>query len=413
MSQAERQRYHVLKTVINCRVTLKDGCRTMGVSYRQAKRLKKRFEDEGAAGLLHGNRGRASPNAMESATKETIIRLSEQIYADFNDTHFTEKLNEVERIKVSRETVRRLRRTNGIKPKRKRRPKKHHKRRLRKAQEGMMVLWDGSPHRWFGDDQEPCCMMAAIDDATGKLLEAFFIEYEGSFAYLKLLEAIVGKHGIPACIYQDQHSALRRNDDNWSLQEQLAGKQEPTQVGLALESLGIRPIFALSPQAKGRVERLFGILQDRLMAEMNLWKIKTFKEANVFLREIYIADHNDRFAVEPQQTQKAWRKATRGLDLPRAISFRYSATVASDNCVRLGGQTIDIPEGPGHRGYAKARVQVHQLLDGSWRVYHKSKLIAETEPTPLKEPIRAKARRRSAAKGSSKESWVYMASAPT
>jgi hypothetical protein len=277
----------------------------------------------------------------------------------------------------------------------------------------MMVLWDGSPHRWFGDDQEPCCMMAAIDDATGKLLEAFFIEYEGSFAYLKLLEAIVGKHGIPACIYQDQHSALRRNDDNWSLQEQLAGKQEPTQVGLALESLGIRPIFALSPQAKGRVERLFGILQDRLMAEMNLWKIKTFKEANVFLRDVYMADHNDRFAVEPQQTQKAWRKATRGLDLPRAISFRYSATVASDNCVRLGGQTIDIPEGPGHRGYAKARVQVHQLLDGSWHVYHKSKLIAETEPTPLKEPIRAKARRRSAAKGSSKESWVYMASAPT
>ncbi len=384
----------------------------MGVSYRQAKRLKKRLEDQGAAGLIHGNRGRASPNAMEPATKETIIRLSQEPYADFNDTHFTEKLNEVEKIKVSRETVRRLRRANGIKPKRKRRPKRHYKRRPRKAQEGMMVLWDGSPHRWFGDDQEPCCMMAAIDDAAGKVLEAFFIEYEGSFAYLKLLEAIVTNHGIPISVYQDQHSALRRNDDNWSLEEQLAGEQEPTQVGLAFASLGIKPIFALTPQAKGRVERLFGILQDRLIAEMGLWKIKTLKEANAFLKDVFIADYNNRFAVEPQQIQKAWRKTSRTLDLRRAISFRYSATVASDNCVRLGGQTIDIPEGPGHRGYAKARVQVYQLLDGSWRVYHKNKLIAETEPTPLKEPIRSKARRKSTAKGVSKESWVYMASTP-
>jgi transposase InsO family protein len=349
---------------------------------------------------------------MEPATKETIIRLSQEPYADFNDTHFTEKLNEVEKIKVSRETVRRLRRANGIKPKRKRRPKKHYKRRPRKAQEGMMVLWDGSPHRWFGDDQEPCCMMAAIDDATGKVLGAFFIEYEGSFAYLKLLEAIVIKHGIPISVYQDQHSALRRNDSNWSLEEQLAGEQEPTQVGLALASLGIKPIFALTPQAKGRVERLFGILQDRLIADMGLWEIKTFKEANAFLRDVFIADYNNRFAVEPQQIQKAWRKTSRALDLPRAISFRYSAIVASDNCVRLGGQTIDIPEGPSRRGYAKARVQVHQLLDGSWRVYHKNKLIAETEPTPLKEPIRSKARKRSTAKGVSKENWVYMASTP-
>jgi transposase len=413
MSQAERQRYHVLGTVVNGQTTLKEASGAMGVGYRQGKRLKRSFEDEGAAGLIHGNRGRASPNAMEPEIKETIIRLSEQTYADFNDTHFTEKLNEVEGIKVSRETVRQLRRANGIKPKRRRRPKRHHKRRPRKAQEGMMVLWDGSPHRWFGDDQKACCLMAAIDDATSKLLEAFFIEYEGSFAYLKLLEAIVINYGIPASVYQDQHSALRRNDDNWTLQEQLAGQQEPTQVGLALSSLGIRPIFALTPQAKGRVERLFGTLQDRLIAEMGLWKIKTFGEANRFLRDAFITDFNNRFAVNPQQSQKVWRKTTSALDLPIAISFRYNATVASDNCVRLGGQIIDIPEGPGHRGYAKARVQVHQLLDGSWRVYHKNKLIAKGESTSLKEPIRAKARRRQKAKGSSDANWVYMASAPT
>ena len=122
-----------------------------------------------------------------------------------------------------------------------------------------MVLWDGSPHRWFGKERPSCCLMAAIDDATGKLLEAFFIPSECSLGYLKLLEKIVTRYGIPLSIYQDRHSALRRNDTNWTLQEQLAGEQEPTQVGWALKDLGITPIFALTPQAKGRVERLFAL----------------------------------------------------------------------------------------------------------------------------------------------------------
>lgn len=413
MSQKERQRYHVLKTVLDGRITLKEAGQAMGVSYRHAKRLKKRLELHGARGLIHGNRGRPAPNAVKPAVKERIIELSKDPYANFNDTHFTEKLNEQEGIRISRGTVRRLRRANGMKPKRKRRPKKHHRRRPRKAQEGMMVLWDGSPHKWFGDDEAPCCLMAAVDDATGKLLEAFFIEYEGSFGYLKLLNNMVRTYGIPVSIYQDRHSALHRNDGHWSLEEQLAGEQEPTQVGWTLKALGICPIFALSPQAKGRVERLFGTLQDRLVAELGFWKIKEIPEANIFLNEVFIPDYNRRFAVESQQVDKAWRKVPQGLDLQRTISFRYQATVANDNCIRLGGIVIDIAEGPRQRGYAKARVEVHQLLNGSWRAYYKNKLIAETEPTPLKEPIRAKPRKRSNAKGTSNETWVYMASAPT
>lgn len=276
-----------------------------------------------------------------------------------------------------------------------------------------MVLWDGSPHKWFGDDKAACCLMAAVDDATGKLLEAFFVEYEGSFAYLKLLNAMIMNYGIPGCIYQDRHSALHRNDNYWSLAEQLAGEQEPTQVGWVLKALGINPIFALSPQAKGRVERLFGTLQDRLIAEMELWKITEIQEANVFLKEVFIQDYNRRFAVAPQQVHKAWRKVPNGLDLKRIISFRYQATVANDNCIRLGDVVIDIPEGPRQRGYAKATVEVRQLLNGSWRVYYKDKLIAETQPTPLKEPIRAKPRKKPNAKAISNETWVYMASAPT
>jgi len=411
MSQKERQRYHLLKMVIGGKITLKETDNLMGVSYRQAKRLKKKLISKGAKGLIHGNRGRASPKALSRELAEKILELSLSKYSNFNDTHFTEKLKEGEGITVGRDTVRRLRRSNGIKPKRRRRARKHHKRRPRKPQEGMMVLWDGSPHRWFGNDTPPCCLMAAIDDATGKLCEAFFIPYECSFAYLKLLKSIVHTYGIPGSIYQDRHSTLHRNDDNWTLEEQLLGEQEPTQVGGALSSLGITPIFALTPQAKGRVERLFGVLQDRLIAEMGLWGIKEISEANTFLKELFIKDYNRRFAVKPETAQQAWRRVAKDVDIERTISFCYQAVVGNDNSVRLAGMLIDIAEGPGQRGYAKARVEVRQLLDGSWRVYYKDRLIAQTGPTPLKEPIRAKPRRKSKVRAASEEQWIYMASA--
>lgn len=152
MSQKERQRYHLLKMVVEGTITLKHASSVMGVTYRHAKRLKKKLATEGAGGLVHGNRGRPSARAVHPELSQRIIELSETTYPAFNDTHFTEKLNEVEGITVSRDTVRRLRRSNGIKPKRRRRAKKHHQRRPRKEHEGMMVLWDGSPHRWFGED---------------------------------------------------------------------------------------------------------------------------------------------------------------------------------------------------------------------------------------------------------------------
>ncbi|MBE9593189.1 MAG: hypothetical protein IMF19_06885, partial [Proteobacteria bacterium] len=169
--------------------------------------------------------------------------------------------------------------------------------------------------------------------------------------------------------------------------------------------------FALTPQAKGRVERLFGVLQDRLIAEMGLRNITEMAVANIFLTGHFIADYNRRFTVKPETAQRAWRKVPRNVDIERTISFRYEAVVGNDNTVRLGGMVIDIPECPGQRGYAKAKVEVRQLLDGSWRVYYKETLIAHTDPTPLKEPIRAKPRRKSKVRAASEERWIYMASA--
>lgn len=280
------------------------------------------------------------------------------------------------------------------------------------AQEGWMVLWDGSPHPWFGPEYPPCYLMAAIDDATGKLLAARFFPFEGASGYLWLLKKIIKRYGIAVIIYQDRHGALHRNDPHWTLEEQLAGRQEPTQVGWALEALGIRPIFALSPQARGRVEKLFGTLQDRLGAELRLEGICELKEANAFLKSKFMRSFNQRFAVAPRESEKAWRKLPKGLDVDRLISFQYTRVVGNDHTVRLGGLILDIPPGSERRSYAKAKVEVRQMLDGAWRIYYKDRLIAKYPPTTLQEPVRALPRKKHHLKGAISYQWVYLASAP-
>ena len=191
----------------------------------------------------------------------------------------------------------------------------------------------------------------------------------------------------------DRHGSLHRNDDHWSVEEQLAGEQTPTQVGQALRALGIEPIFALSPQAKGRVERLFNTLQDRLVQELRLAGINTLQEASHFVNGAFKADFNTRFAKPARESQTAWRALPKGLDVDRICSFSYQATVGNDNAVRLGGMMLDIPPGPRHRGYAKAHVEVRQLLDGRWRVYSKDQLLLETTPPVVQAPLRTLRRR--------------------
>jgi transposase len=410
MGQRELKRWHLMEMVEAKRITLREAGERIGVSYRQAKRIGRAIRERGIKALVHGNRGRSSNHRLKESLREKVLELSREVYWDFNDTHFTEKLREREGIDLDRETVRKLRREAGIAPKRRRRSPKHRKRRERKAQEGWMVLWDGSPHPWFGPEHSPCCLMAAIDDATGKLLAARFFPFEGSSGYLWLLKEIVNKYGIPTVIYQDRHGALHRNDSHWSLEEQLSGRQEPTQVGLALEALGIESIAALSPQAKGRIERLFGTLQDRLIAELRLQAIQSLEAANPFLKA-FIPRFNRRFSVCPRESEKAWRKLPPELDLDRMISFRYRSVVGKDNSVRIGGLILDLPPGPHRRSYAKAHVEVRQLLNGSWRVYYQNQLIAKHPSTELRDPVRALKHSRHI-KGASSEQWVYWASAP-
>jgi transposase len=393
------------------KITLGEAGKKIGVSYRQAKRIKGALRVKGIKGILHGNTGRIPWNRTADWVRQKVLELSRELYRDFNDMHFTEKLSEDQKIELSRETVRKLRRRAGIEPKRRRRAPGHRKRRERKAQEGAMVLWDGSPHHWLGPDQPACCLMAAIDDATGKVLVARFFPFEGSSGYLWLLREMVKRYGIPLVMYHDRHGSLYRNDSHWSLEEQLAGRQEPTQVGLALEALGIESIAALSPQAKGRIERLFGTLQDRLIAELGLEGVQSLQEANRFLKT-FIPRFNRRFALCPRESEKAWRKVPPELDLDRMISFRYRSVVGNDNSVRIGGLIVDLPPGPHRCSYAKAHVEVRQLLDGSWRVYYQNQLIAKHPSTELRDPVRALKHPRRI-KGAPSEQWVYWASAPS
>jgi hypothetical protein len=358
------------------------------------KRLGRKMKERGVQGVLHGNRGKAPWNKTGSEKIEQVLVLARGRYQGLNDTHLTEKLKEKEKIVVSRATVRTILRQAGIAAVRKRGVKRHYKRRERKAQEGALLLWDGSPHHWFGDQQGPCNLTAVIDDATGAFLQGAFTLEEDAQSYLICLRQVLLEKGIPLALYMDRHGILRRNDDHWTLQEQLAGEQTPTQVGQALRDLGIESIFALSPQAKGRVERLFNTLQDRLVQELRLAEITTSQQAMSFVNGPFKADFNARFAKPARQNQAAWRPLPKRLDVDRICSFRYEATVGNDNTVRLGGLILDIPPAPRHHGYAKARVDVRQLLDGRWRVYLKDQLLLETTPATVQAPLRTLRRRR-------------------
>ena len=394
MSEGQRKRWDAVARLTAGKLTVGEAARVLGLSVRQVRRIRGRVGEGGRAGLQHGNRGQVPVNKLGAAVRARILRLRRGKYRDFNDVHFTEKLAaEAPPLIVGVRTVRRLLRAAGVGAVRGRRPPQHRRRRDRKAQAGWMLLGDGSRHDWLEGRGPWLCLVAAIDDATGELLPgAHFVEQECAAGYLRVLRDVVATHGVPWSIYMDQHGALQRNDDHWTAAEELRGKQDPTQVGQALEALAIEAIYALSPQAKGRVERLWGTLQDRLVSELRLAGARTSADANAVL-ERYRPVHNRRFAIPPQDTTPAWRPLRRGLDLDRVCSFRYEATVLNDNTVHLAGMVLDIPPGPRGRSYRGKRVEVRQLLDRSWRVYLGDHVIATGPPTAHGE-LRAQRRRK-------------------
>ena len=412
LNSKEAHRARVMEQVSAGTVTLKEAARFMNVSYRQAKRIHGRWRQKGLAGLGHGNRGREAGHALAPELAAIILALHDEVYRDFNDTHFTEALQEREGITVSREKVRQILRVAGHGPKRTRRPQRGRRRRPRKTQAGVMMQWDGSPHHWFGREHPPCCLMCAVDDAESKVLGMLLVEAESSLAYLRLLDMVVRRHGVPLSVYQDRHGALVRTDGYWTIEEQLQGQQYPTHVGRVLQDLGIEAISALSPQAKGRIERSFGILQDRLIAELAYEGITDLETANRWLESHFIADYNRRFGVQAAEPGNAFTRIS-AQERYAKIAFAYEATVGNDNCIRLGGLMIDVPATRKRPSYAKAKVLVKQHLDGRWTVHYRDQVIARHEATVLAEPVRSWKRRTAGDRQRTRSmTQVYISSKP-
>ena len=276
------------------------------------------------------------------------------------DSHCTEKLREVEGLEIGRDTVRRLRRGLGLPPKRRRRPPQQRTRRPRRARVGALVLVDGGEFDWLGTGTR-LRLLGAIDDATSTVLALHFRPAEDLHGYLTLLGRLATRDGLPVTLYGDRLGVFVRNDAHWTLEEEFQGAQHPTQFGQILRDLGIGYIAAHSPQAKGRIERLWETLQDRLVVELHLHGITTVAAAEAFL-PAYLADHNRHLAQPPAETVSAWRRPPR--DLADRLSCRYTRRVARDNTVRLGPRLVQIPRGPQGRSYAGCRVELRECLDG-------------------------------------------------
>ena len=336
LTMKDEKRLDVIQRVYRSELTVVEAARTLGLSERQCYRIKARVKKSGAKGVVHGNRGRPCKCKIEDQVVRRIVGLALGKYQGFNDHHLTDKLKEQESIDLSREKVRRVLRAEGIRSPKKRRGLKHRSRRERRAAEGMMLQIDGSPHDWLEGRGPRLCLIGAIDDATSKVMGALFVEAESSWGYFRLFSEVFHAHGVSQSIYTDRHSVFW-TDRQPTIEEQLINKKPATEVGRALEELGVTLILANSPQAKGRIERMWNTFQDRLVSELRLAKAKTLEQAQAVL-ERYLPEHNRKFA-KPAKALPAWRKVG-ALQIQRALCFKQKRIVAKDNTISFEGTML-------------------------------------------------------------------------
>ncbi len=271
----KRTRLQVLNSLLAEHMTLDQAAELMGLSPRHTRRILADYQENGAASLAHGLRGRRPADAIPEATKSRAVHLARTIYEGANHTHLAELLSEREGIDMGRTTLRRILVSAGLSSPKRRRPPRHRVRRQRMPREGMLIQLDGSHHRWLGEGGPQFALLFAVDDATGTVVNALFCEQEDSLSYLRLLQGLIQRRGIPLALYTDRHPVFKHRSEY-----QPSGTT--TQFGRAMEELGVQLIFALSPQAKGRVERTAETFQDRLVTELRLAGAATLEEARLY-----------------------------------------------------------------------------------------------------------------------------------
>jgi transposase len=344
-----------------------EAAELLGVSERTFRRWRDRYDEDGEVGLLDRRLGKASGKRVPIDRAEEVEALYRERYSGFTVQHFHEHLIKDHGFGWGYTWTKLHLQWKGLVAKA---PRKgaHRRRRERRPVPGMMLHQDGSRHAWL-QGEPPLDLIVTLDDATGAIYSAFLVEEEGTASTFRALKEVFGAHGLPMSLYTDRGAHYFYSPEAGAID-----RKQPTQVGRALTQLGVEHIGAYSPQARGRSERAFGTLQDRLVNELRLAGITTIEAANAFLREVYLPAHNARFALAPAQPGSAFTPIP-GVDLDEILCVQEERQVGNDNCVSYRTLKLQIPESPLRPHFVKARVKVHVYGDGSHALFHGPRCI--------------------------------------
>jgi len=365
-TQRELKRLHIVQKVIEGLLKQTEAAELLSLSIRQTGRVVIRVKGEGAQGVVHRSRGRESNRKIPQEIKDRVMVLYRQSYEGFGPTLAQEKLFERDGIRISDETLRGWLIEAGL-WKKKRKGRTHRQWRPRKERYGEMIQVDGSHHDWFEGRGPSCVFMGYIDDAEGKVYGRFY-EYEGTIPAMDSFMRYIRKYGIPISLYMDKHSTYK-STGKLTIEDELKGTEPVSEFGRALKELGVKLIHAHSPQAKGRVERLFNTLQDRLVKEMRLRGISSIAEANEFLRE-YLPVYNRRFAKKAAQRENLHRPIPKGLNLHRFLCIKTERTVRNDFTIAHDRKLYQIEE-----AVKTKKLMVEEYTDGSMTIWCHEKKV--------------------------------------
>lgn len=375
MSVRERDRLKVIESLVKGKIKIGEAAEQLGLSKRQIRRIRKRYKAKGDVAVVHRLRGRPSNRKLSGRVRGQVMRLLEGKYKGFGPTLAAEYIADQEKIQVSRETLRQWMSNAGLWRPRKARMAAIHVWRERRACFGELVQWDTSEHDWLeGRSPHPVYLISMIDDATSRLYGRF-VDSDSTLSNLRVLGDYLRGWGRPVAFYTDKGSVFKINRPS-SLEEQLDDEPVRTQVGRALAELNIESIAAHSPQAKGRIERSFGTLQDRLVKGMRLAKIKTLENANRYLQDDFLPLWNQRFVKVARNPTDAHRPLQPDHRLEQVLSVRELRTVANDYTVRWNNQTWQIDKDAIVRSLKRSRVSIEQRLDGTVALKFKDRYLS-------------------------------------
>lgn len=373
LTMREINRLRVVQGYMDGKMLLEEAARILKRSLRSVYRMLGKVREKGPEGVLHGNRNKVSPRRVPEAVRKKVIHLAMGKYRDVNDTHLCEILRKAEGIVIGRETLRGILRKEGIPSKRKVKRRKYRSRRERKEAFGMMLQLDASPHDWLQGRGPWLTLVGAKDDATGYVW-AHFEEAETTWGYLGLMREVISTHGVPLSLYADRHSIFHTTREP-TIIEQLKDVVPLTQFGRAMEELGISVMKAWTPQAKGRIERQWGVFQDRLVVELRLAGASTLEQAREVLKR-FLKDYNQRFCCLPKQAAAVFRKAPPKALLHNILCLKETRMVKKDHTVSFEGFVLQIPFCRKYPCIADRQVDVRQYRDGHLEIGYRGSIVA-------------------------------------